>query len=362
MSKKILAAVVASVVAGQAAAITVIDDGTNKFSVGGHLGMRYHYQSSKKDKNDLGVNGDSSRFNFQLESKLNEYVTAFAVGEWGFDVTNHNSSSTFSNRLGYAGVRGDFGSISIGQQWSTYSTVAEWTDTFATAGGDASGLYGEWGDNNGTGRANDALQYNLSIQGLNISAQYQAGGSAKGRLDGDPDLTPRSNNRTRDYSYSMAASYDLPMGLSLGGAYNQTKFVQSWLKDAKAFVAAAKFDQGPIYVSASFSLTKNHSTIVTGYDAADDKNIHSTMEKAHGYEVYGSYQLDNHFKVGAGFNGLRDKASQSNLNDTKLEYYPIEVVYTAGPLQLSGTYTFENSRRNGESVKDNVVAQIRYHF
>ena len=356
MSKKILAAVVASVVAGQAAAITVVDDGTNKFSVGGHVGMRYNYQSGKTDQSDLGTAGDSSRINFQFESRLNETVTAFARAEWGFDVTKTDDFG-FTNRLGYAGVKSeDFGSISVGQQWSAYSTVALWTDAFATTGGDASGMYGSWGDYNGTARANDALQYNLNVEGLNISAQFQAGGSLKtNNVDSDADPVVVDLARTRDRSYSMAASYDLPMGLSIGGAYNQTKFVQSDLKDAKAYIIGAKFEQGPIYAAASFSESKHHATI------SGSAGTH-TMEKAHGYELYGSYQLNESFKVGGGFNGLRDKASQATLNDTKLEYYPIEVVYTAGPLQLSGTYTFENSRRNGESVKDNVVAQVRYYF
>ena len=41
MQKKILAAVVASMVAGQAMAVTIIDDGTNKATIGGYLDLRY---------------------------------------------------------------------------------------------------------------------------------------------------------------------------------------------------------------------------------------------------------------------------------------------------------------------------------
>ena len=90
MSKKILAAVVASVVAGQAAAVTVLDDGTNKFTVGGHIGMRFAHQDSRDQNSNSEFASDASRFNFQFESKLNEGFTAFARGEWGFDVTNNN--------------------------------------------------------------------------------------------------------------------------------------------------------------------------------------------------------------------------------------------------------------------------------
>lgn len=354
MQKTFLAAVVASVVAGQAMAVSVVDDGTNKFTVGGHVGMRYAYESGQKDKSDLSTKGDSSRINFQFESKLNEDVTAFARAEWGFDVTKHGEDFKFTNRLGFVGVKhADFGSISIGQQWSSYSTVAMWTDNFATTGGDASGMYGNWGDYNGTARANDALQYNFSAGGMNISAQFQAGGSAKTKPDNDWEagVTSESQqNRTRDRSYGIAASYDLPMGLSFGGAYNQTKFVQSSEKDAKALVLAAKFDQGPIYAAFSFSDVKNHAT----YNS-------STFEKARGYELYGSYQLTEAIKVGGGYNQLTDEADQFK-DETQLKYFPVEVVYTAGPVQLSATYTVENSKRAGKDVENKVVAQIRYYF
>ena len=323
MQKQFLAAVVASVVAGQAMAATVFEDDNTKFSIGGHVGMRYGYESGQADQSDLTAMGDSSRFNFQFESKLNENVTAFARGEWGFDVTKHGGDFAFSNRLGFAGIKGDFGSISVGQQWSTYSTVAAWTDSFATAGGDGTAMYSSWGDYNGTARANEALQYNLSVDGLNISAQFQAGGSAK--------EVEVSVTKTRDRAYSMAASYDLPMGLSIGGAYNQTKFVQSAHKDAKALVLAAKFEQGPIYAAASFSESKNHATF--------DGN---TFEKAHGYELFTSYQLNENFSsVGGGFNTLRDKAGISwttpSWNTTQSKLYTLLVQYSCPVLTLSKT-------------------------
>ncbi len=210
MQKKILAAVVASVMAGQAMAVTIVDDGTTKAEIGGYLDLRYVDQGDKK-----GHMGDSSRINFAFENKMTEATTVFAKAEWGFD-TAGTEEDFFWQRLAYVGAKNEqLGAVSYGQQWSTYGMVAGWTDVFAAAGGSASGYYGKDGDSLGTARAEDALQYNHSFMGLNVSAQYQVG---------EKSLTAVGNGtETRDGSYAVAASYDLPMGLSIGAAYNEAK-------------------------------------------------------------------------------------------------------------------------------------------
>ncbi len=161
MQKKVLAALVASVVAGQAMAITVVDDGTNTFNIGGHVGARYN--SDDNAVNGKSIRGDSSRINFGFEHKLNEVTTAFAKVEWGFDITDTNmeEDSFLTNRLGYVGVMNEqLGTVVFGKDWSSYGKVAGWTDMFAAApaSGAASGFYGAEGDALGTARADDVLQ------------------------------------------------------------------------------------------------------------------------------------------------------------------------------------------------------------
>ena len=339
MQKQFLAAVVASVVAGQAMAVTVVDDGTNKFTIGGHVGIRAVASKTGDAGSSLQSAGDSSRFNFQFESKLSEDMTAFARGEWGFDVTKHGGDFAFSNRLGFVGVRhADFGSISVGQQWSAFSQIANWTDTFATADGGL-GMYDTEGGAFGTSRANEALQYNLSVDGLNIGLQYQPGQS----------YSP-TDAYTRKHGYQFAVSYDLPMGVSAGITYNQAQFAQNDVEDAKALVMAVKYDQGPVYAAFSYGHYKNHAEIHKAEEAA---------EKARGFEFVGGYQLSENWSVQSGIVHLKD----SNDSGTKKQNVPVEVVYTTGPIQLSGTYTFEQSKTEGaQHEKDRFVAQARYYF
>ena len=338
MQKQFLAAVVASVVAGQAMAVTIVDDGTNKFTLGGHIGIRAVAGKTGDAASSLQSAGDSSRFNFQFESKLNEDITAFARGEWGFDVTRQGDGQ-FNNRLGFVGATTDYGSLSVGKQWSSFSQIANWTDTFATSDG-GMGMYGSNGHAYGTARANDSLQYNLSVDALSVSAQYQAGEAIDGK----------NGQYTRKHGYGFAASYELPMGVSLGAAYNQVQFVEN-VNDAKALVLAAKFEQGPIYAAFTYGDYKNHASIGSGVNG-------KTIEKARGIELVGGYQLADNLSVQTGFMQLKDK-DDSNFKD---QFVPVEVMYTAGPVQLSGTYNFQQSKHNGVDVKDSVVAQARYYF
>ncbi|WP_419533574.1 porin [Endozoicomonas sp.] len=337
MQKKILAAVVASMMAGQAMAVTLVDDGTNKATIGGYLDLRYIDQ----DKGEH--TGDSSRINFAFEHKMTEATTVFAKTEWGFDTTG-DKDDYFWQRLAYVGAKNDqLGSIAYGQQWSTYGMVAGWTDVFAATGGEASGFYGADGDALGTARAEDALQYNHSFMGLNVSAQYQVGEESV------------DTNETRDGSYAVAASYDLPMGLSIGAAYNEAKVEVTGANGykAKSAIVGAKFEADKIYAALTYADLKNRET----------SDYLGAVEKAEGIELYASYQLNEMFKIGGGYNQLKDKSNTTGIKG-EVKYIPVEVVYTQGPVQLSGTYQFEDSvmHTTGAKAEDKIVLQARYYF
>ena len=100
---------------------------------------------------------------------------------------------------------------------------------------------------------------------------------------------------------------------------------------------AVKLDQGPVYAALTYGHYRNHET-VNG----------QIRDKVRGLEVYGSYRLDENFKVETGYVELKDKSSENKTNG-RTSYFPVGLVYTTGPVQLSGTYTFENSR-SGRTV------------
>ena len=347
MQKKVLAALVASVMAGQAMAITVVDDGTNTFTFGGHVGARYNTDDEKVNGNS--IRGDSSRINFGFEHKLNEVTTAFAKVEWGFDITDDNMGDGFlTNRLGYVGVMNEqLGTVVFGKAWSSYGKVAGWTDSFAAApaSGSASGYYGEDGDDLGTARADDVLQYSYSRMGLNLSLQTQLG---------KPELTLDNTAVVRDSSYGMSASYDLPMGLSFGAAYNQAdvsdKVAAQDSYKATSTVAGIKFEADKIYAAFTYSDLENR--FVDDVFFAD----------ATGMELYASYQLNEMIKVEGGYVQLDGEDEDGKDMNTEIKAMPVGVVYTQGPVQLSATYQYEKGKTAGKDNEDTAVLQARYYF
>ena len=355
MQKKVLAALVASVMAGQAMAITVVDDGTNTFTIGGHVGARYDSDANK-------VEGDSSRINFGFEHNLNEVTTAFAKVEWGFNVTGADTvksdgtevkNNVFNNRLGYVGVMNEqLGTVIFGKAWSSYGKVAGWTDMFATApaGGSASGYYGDDGESLGTSRADDVLQYSYSNMGLNLSLQTQLGE----RTLLEDAATPGKAQIVRDSSYGISASYDLPMGLSFGAAYNQADVsdevaAQDSYK-ATSTVAGIKFEADKIYAAFTYSDLENRYV--------DDV----FFAEATGMELYASYQLNEMIKVEGGYVQLDGEDADGKDMNTEIKAMPVGVVYTQGPVQLSATYQYEKGKTAGKDNEDTAVLQARYYF
>ena len=366
MQKKVLAALVASVMAGQAMAITVVDDGTNTFAIGGHVGARYNTDDGTV--NGSTMKGDSSRINFGFEHKLNEVTTAFAKVEWGFDITNDNregddSDGLLTNRLGYVGVMNEqLGTVVFGKAWSSYGKVAGWTDMFATApaGGAASGYYGDDGDALGTARADDVLQYSYSRMGLNLSLQTQLG-----ERDSSWEIGPQGarleQSFKRDSSYGISASYDLPMGLSFGAGYNQADLsevkvdgVDESNHKANSTVVGVKFEAEKIYAAFTYSDLENRYVNDVFF------------AEATGMELYASYQLNETIKVEGGYVQLDGEDVNGMDMDTEIKAMPVGVVYTQGPIQLSATYQYEKSKElvDGKKVEkdDTAVLQARYYF
>ena len=380
MQKKLLAAAVSSLIAGQAMAVTVYDDGSNKFDVGGHIGVRVVNQKNGNDTSNTNTKGDESRFNLVAESNLNESTTAFATGEWGFDVTsedadNDNDDNTFSTRLGFVGISNDrLGTLSIGKQWSAYNRVGGWTDQFATVGGEASGLYAHNEAALGVGRADDALQYHWGANSLNVYAQYQFADNEKISHDPFDIILGSPISRQRKESYGLAVSYDLPMGISFGAAYNEARFEEEDQDKAQATLIGIKYIQGAIYAAVTYSQMKNHASFLQRKTEGVVKDFYSVFEKAVGTEVYVSYELNDNFKLETGYNELKndgDAVSDAE-KATKVKYFPVGLVYTSGALQLSATYKYnkgtwlvlEDSAVGvvQKDVEDEFVVQARYHF
>ncbi|MFK0572326.1 porin, partial [Endozoicomonas sp.] len=148
--------------------------------------------------------------------------------------------------------------------------------------------------------------------------------------------------------------------LSFGAAYNEAKVKDTTAEDykAKSAIVGAKFEADKIYAAFTYAKLKNrdaHSYL---------SKVDGKVDKAEGVELYASYQLNEMFKVEGGYNQLKDKSSDAGKGEVK--YMPVALVYTQGPIQLSGTYQFEKSTKVVDTkevdVDDKIILQARYYF
>ncbi|WP_432459551.1 porin [Agarivorans sp. QJM3NY_25] len=341
MKKTILAiAIPALFTAGTTTAQELYNDGENAFSVGGRINLML--ESANKDgERDLRSEDNSSRINLNFSRQLSHGFAARATLEYGMNTPNGDSDAPFYNRLGFIAFdHQDYGSVSYGKQWSTYSTVAAVTDVFWVYGGSAMSLYdGESGET-GTGRANDALQYNASFHNINLSAQYQFADETEGRKD----------------SYSAALSYDFDFGLNLAATYHQMnrtdaeKVAVNNDGDIKLAVFAASYNQGPIYAAVTYGEFKNNIE----FTAAD-----GVSDKANGHEGVFMYTLDMGLQLYTGWNYQEDKHSAAELK-TGL----VGAMYDWNDILLYTEYQDSSSKSVSGAVTDDnrLAAGVRYNF
>ncbi len=129
-----------------------------------------------KEGTDLDVQDQASRVGIRANIDLGiDGVTGVAHGEW--KVITADGADFGAGRLAYAGVKGDFGQVLVGQQWTQYYLdVVGVTDVTNRNGGPTQDIF----------RKSDMISYlSPNINGFKFSAQYQADGETTGGDDTD---------------------------------------------------------------------------------------------------------------------------------------------------------------------------------
>jgi len=233
MNKKLLAIAVASAVA--APGVVAAD-----VSVYGKVIPRIMVKDSNITMSDGG-----SRFGFSSSKDMGNGNTVSGVIEAGFDVSQGKTASGNTSRLGNLKFSGDWGSATIGSQWSVM-TDTEW-NTCVLSGVSCHGLLGYQGrvadaivvrgpaigplglamqlEADGSDLAAWAMSTGIDLGSISLSASYR---------DDDSDAATQVSASTSVAGITLAASYSslnsgadgnsiyakLPGGLKL--AYSET--------------------------------------------------------------------------------------------------------------------------------------------
>ena len=163
MQKKLIAVAVAGLLATPVAA---------EVAVSGSVRVRMDY-----DGTQWQVKNSGSRLRFKASSDLGNGQSAFMNYEFGVDAGKGSIQTGTTKRLSYVGIKGDWGSMSLGAQWSTlFNVVGTFIDSSNVYGG-----LGYWGNGGGQYRMPNSVYLSTSLGGLALSGDMQM-------TDGGDDL------------------------------------------------------------------------------------------------------------------------------------------------------------------------------
>ena len=215
MQKKLIAAAVAGALATPVAIADVAVSGSSRSGV--------EYTGT-----NWAVSDNYSRLRFKASSDLGNGQSAFMNYEFRVKSDKGAIHDGDTQRLSYVGIKGDWGSLSMGAQWSTlFNVVGTFIDKSNRYGG-----LGYWGGGGGQYRMADSVYVSTSLGGMSLSGDLQMND------DGDGDDLDRAtiganlgiggvsigaawqDNGNADFT-GVGASISLA-GVGLSGGYTDT--------------------------------------------------------------------------------------------------------------------------------------------
>ena len=213
MQQKLIAVAVAGLLATPVAA---------DVAVSGSVRVRMDYDGSQWQ-----VKNSGSRLRFKASSDLGNGQSAYMNYEFGVDAAKGSIQTGTTKRLTYVGIKGDWGSLSLGSQWSTlFNTVGTYIDQ-----SNVYGRLGYWGEGGGQYRMPYSIALTTNIGGFSIAADAQMppGGDDLDRATVGTNLNVGAvsigaawqDNGSNDFT-GIGASMNLA-GVGLSGGYTNVQ-------------------------------------------------------------------------------------------------------------------------------------------
>ena len=161
MNKKLLVAAIAGTLAAPIAIADVAVSGSIRVGLQG---------ASDGTDTTWQVRNGGSRLRFKASEDLGNGQAAYVTYEFGVDAGGGSIGGGARNRLTEVGIKGGWGSLSLGSQWSTqWSMVGTHIDKSQAFGGQ--GYQGQY-------RMNNSIRYKTSMGALavGVDAQMRSGG------------------------------------------------------------------------------------------------------------------------------------------------------------------------------------------
>jgi predicted porin len=199
----------------------------------------------------------ASRIGFKGDEALGNGLSAFFNLETGarIDTGELDATNTLFNRTALVGLKGDFGAVSLGRQYTPYHTMlVNIVDPFSTGyAGTSKNLFPDWGANI---RTSNTIRYATPVlRGVDAEAFYSAGeqstisagrqfGGAVGYASGPLTLRVAYHSRNSDVagtSTAAAVNHELGRNLLLGGSVDLR-----WAKLSVGYEIDKGFNSAPL--------------------------------------------------------------------------------------------------------------------
>lgn len=216
----ILAASVAAIMAG-----TAVADAT----VYGRARMAF-VQATVEDGSTAtgyadsnGVQNDSSRVGVKGSEDLGNGMSAIYHYEFGYNA-DENGSEDLSNRIGVVGLKGDFGTVAVGNMWvPSYNLVRGAVDPFNHFGESSGYIQGS--------RAGDAIAYVNKFGSVDLQAAVISSDNTEETVDG----------------YDIAVAMPVgPVNVALSLGNSKDTAVGAVKRDTKHTGLAVVYSNGPL--------------------------------------------------------------------------------------------------------------------
>ena len=265
-------------------------------------------------KNNWNLDRSAARFGIRGNEDLSSGLQAFYRFE--FNAYDNGLSGKEGTRYAYLGLRGDFGTLTLGRQDTLFKQATSFNDNFQDV------YFGEF--HHGPNRLSKVISYvSPDMSGFKLGASMV--------LDGDNSVITTSDSRGID-AWEAAAFYDAN-GIFAGGAYQSRD-------------AGRKTDK---YYGGSVGYKNDTFKVGFGYEKQDKADSY--------YNLAGEYYLgDNTFRAGFGYKDDRGKNNDWFEYALGYQYNLSKRTYT----WVEGSYNDPRAKGKDENYK--VVVGVRHDF
>ena len=264
-------------------------------------------------KNNWDLERSVARFGIRGNEDLSSGLQAFYRFE--FNAYDNGLSGKEGTRYAYLGLRGDFGTLTLGRQDTLFKQATSFNDNF-------NDVYFDY--HHGPNRVSKVISYvSPDMSGFKLGASMV--------LDGDNSVVTTSDSRGID-AWEAAAFYDAN-GIFAGGAYQSRD-------------AGRKTDK---YYGGSVGYKNDTFKVGFGYEKQDKADSY--------YNLAGEYYLgDNTFRAGFGYKDDRGKNNDWFEYALGYQYNLSKRTYT----WVEGSYNDPRAKGKDENYK--VVVGVRHDF